>query len=246
MIEFPLVLLSGLLGSSHCVGMCGGFAVLVGMGQRSVWRNLLSQLAYSSGRIFTYSVLGAIAGAAGLKLAERAGGFVHIPAALCVIAGLFLVVEGLSAAGFELRRWRKKREGAAIGGCLASPLFAALLRTPGLQNAFSAGLLTGFLPCGLVYAFLSLAASTGDVVYGLLVMAVFGLGTVPLMVLTGTTASLLSVVTRRRLMAVAAWCVVLTGTLTIARGAGFLDHMPFAGAESSSGCLFCGPGEPAP
>lgn len=245
MIEFPLVFISGLLGSSHCIGMCGGFAMLIGMGQRSVGRNVLSQLCYSGGRIFTYSVLGAIAGAAGLKLSQHAG-IVRVPAALSIIAGLFLIVEGLSAAGFELRAWRKRPAGAAPAGCLAVPVFATLLKTPGLHNAFSAGLLTGFLPCGLVYAFLSLAASSGDVIHGLLIMAVFGAGTVPLMLLTGTTASLLSIVKRRRLMYIAAWCVVLTGGLTVARGAGFLDRLPWGGQSAEPGCMFCGSREPAP
>lgn len=243
MLELPLVLVSGLLGSSHCVGMCGGFAMLIGMGQPSVRRNLLAQLAYSGGRIFTYSVLGAIAGAIGLKLSQHTTGIVQLPAALCVVAGLFLVVEGLSAAGFELRRWRKSRGNQ--GGCLAIPLFAAMLKSPGLHNAFSAGLLTGFLPCGLVYAFLALAASMGNVVYGMLLMAVFGVGTVPLMVLTGTTASLLSVVKRRKLMHVAAWCVVLTGALTVARGLGFLDLFPSVADMSGPRCLFCEPQPPA-
>jgi sulfite exporter TauE/SafE len=243
MIELPLVLISGLLGSSHCIGMCGGFAMLIGMGQPSVRRNVIAQLAYSGGRIFTYSVLGAIAGAAGMRLSQHTTGIVQWPAALCVAAGLFLVVEGLSAAGFELRRWRKPA--GRQGGCLAVPMLATLLKSPGLHHVFSAGLLTGFLPCGLVYAFLALAASMGNVVYGLLLMAVFGVGTMPLMLLTGTTASLLSVVKRRKLMHLAAWCVVLTGALTVARGLGFLDLFPSVADMSGPRCLFCGPEQPA-
>jgi len=242
MIEFPLVLLSGLLGSSHCVGMCGGFAMLIGMGQRNPWRNILFQLTYSAGRLFTYGVLGAIAGAIGLKLSQQSLGVVRIPAAMCVIAGLFLVVEGLAAAGFELRRWKKN----SPGGCLASPLFATLLKSPGLHNAFSAGILTGFLPCGLVYAFLAMAAATGDVIYGLAIMVVFGLGTVPLMLLTGTTASLIGFAKRRRLMQIAAWCVVVTGALTFARGVGFLGPLSMTVAEDGARCLFCAPRESAP
>lgn len=236
MIELPLVFLGGLLGSSHCVGMCGGFAMLIGMGQTSWRRNLMAQLAYSCGRIFTYVVLGAVAGFIGMRLSRGVGGWVNVSATMCVIAGLFLIVEGLAAAGFDLRRWRKTPREASLFGCGAFPLFGALLRTPGLQNAFFAGLLSGFMPCGLVYAMLSLAASTGDLLRGIAVMATFGVGTVPLMVLTGTTISLLSILRRQQLLRLAAWCVVLTGVVTLGRGAGFVS---LPGADSLPACPYC-------
>ena len=236
MIELPLVFLGGLLGSSHCVGMCGGFAILIGMAKTSWRRNLLAQFANSGGRIFTYVVLGAVAGFIVMELSRSVWVWVNIPATMCIIAGLFLIVEGLATAGFDLRRWRKTPRGAALFGCGAFPLFGALLRTPGLQNAFFAGLLSGFMPCGLVYAMLSLAASTGDLLCGVAVMAAFGAGTVPLMVLAGTTISLLSAVRRQQLMRMAAWCVVLTGVVTLARGAGFLS---LPGTKSAPKCPFC-------
>lgn len=235
MIELPLVFLGGLLGSAHCVGMCGGFAAVLGMSQGNWRRNLIAQLAYSAGRIFTYTFLGALAGQLGQTLTRHVGSVVQISAALCIIAGLFLIVEGLAAAGFELRWWRI-RGGATTGRCSALPLMSVLLRIPGPQRAFTAGLLTGFIPCGLLYAFIALAASTGSFASGMLVMAVFGLGTVPLMFLTGLTSSLLSVVYRRRIMYVAAWLVVLTGVITVARGAGFI-RLPTV--NEAFRCPFC-------
>ncbi len=84
--------------------------------------------------------------------------------------------------------------------------------------------MTGLLPCGLVYGFLALACSTASLPRGAATMAAFGLGTVPLMVLTGTGASLVSMVTRRRLLRFAAWCVVLTGIVSLARGTMALDR----------------------
>lgn len=74
---------------------------------------------------------------------------------------------------------------ATIIPCLSGGLLGSLLRTPGWQAAFMAGLLTGFLPCGLVYAYLALATSTNDPLSGLTIMIAFGLGTMPLMILTG-------------------------------------------------------------
>lgn len=218
MIELPLVFLGGLLGSSHCIGMCGGFAVMIGAHQPSSSRNLQLQLAYSLGRISTYVFLGALAGWLSQTLIADSQLVATLSAVLCLLAGLFLVVEGLAAAGFRI--WG--RTSSSGGGCLLSSHFAAVLRGGRLENAFAAGILTGFLPCGLVYAFISLAASTGSIGWGAAVMACFGLGTVPLMVLTGLSTALLSLVTRRRMMQCAAWCVVLTGMLTVARGAAFL------------------------
>lgn len=219
MIEYPLILLGGLLGSSHCVGMCGGFALLVGMNKPTFRENLLAQLAYSAGRLMTYCTLGAVSGYVGLRLVRSAPQLLNVPAGLCLLAGLLLLVEGLFATGIIKRRGLSM---APQVGCLMSPLFATMLKLPGLRNAFSAGLLTGMLPCGLLYAFVSLAASTGDLLRGMSVMLVFGLGTVPLMVATGAGAMLLELATRQKLMKAAAWCVVLTGALTVWRGAAFL------------------------
>ena len=233
MMELPLVFMAGLLGSSHCIGMCGGFALLIGAGQPQTARNLLVQLVYSIGRISTYVFLGAVGGWLGLRLSGDDRLLRNLPALLCLLAGVFLIVEGLKAAGVRL--WGKPQAESATG-CFLGSQFASLLRGGRLENVFAAGILTGFLPCGLVYAFLSLAASTGSVGWGAAVMAVFGLGTVPLMVLTGVGGSLLSLVSRRRMMKAAAWCVVLTGLLTVARGAAFVqltDEAPPAD------CPFC-------
>ncbi len=234
MIEFPLILLGGLLGSSHCVGMCGGFAMIVGMNKPTFRENLFAQLAYSAGRLMTYGTLGAICGYAGLRLVKAAPQLLNVPAALCLLAGMLLVVEGLFATGVLKRRGLSKSPQI---GCMMSPIFATMLKLPGLRNAFSAGLLTGLLPCGLLYAFLSLAASTGDLLRGMAVMVVFGVGTVPLMVATGAGAMLLKMATRQKLMKAAAWCVVFTGALTVYRGAAFLHAANSPTAEPA--CPFC-------
>lgn len=234
--ELFLIFVAGLLGSSHCIGMCGGFTMILGMTSAGRRHGLVRQLAYSAGRIFTYSVLGAVAGLVGQHLTtfSLTAGAVRVGAGLCILAGGFLVVEGLSAAGFSWRR--KDVQGVSCGGCLSSALLSNFLRAPGAANAFLGGVLTGFLPCGLVYAFLALAAARSNPFGGLAVMTAFGLGTVPLMVATGVGSTFLSVMARRRMLKAAAWCVVATGILTAARGAGFLYY-----GEESQGpaCPFC-------
>ena len=230
MIELPLVLIAGILGSSHCIGMCGPLALTVGSGASSWRANLVRQSVYTLGRIFTYCVLGAAAGFVGWKV-QHTTWLVNAAAILAVVAGGFLLYQGLLAAGV----WRRKTPNTAALPCLGSEFLAGFLKAPGWANVFLAGLFTGLIPCGLVYGFLALAASSGDVLAGLAIMAVFGVGTAPVMMLTGCGATLLSLAARRYAYRIAAWCVVLTGMLAIARGCGFL-HL--AGWETA-GCPFC-------
>lgn len=216
--QLALIACGGLLGSSHCVGMCGGFAMMIGLHRATLRQNLVGQLVFSAGRIVSYATLGGFAGFAGRTLVQKVPAFVNVPAVLSLVAGLFLLWEGCHAAGLLGRR----SSGSAGSGCLFGGMFSTLLKHPALRNAFCAGIFTGLLPCGLVYAFVSLAASTGDLLQGILAMTAFGFGTVPLMILTGLGAMLLTVTARQRLWRVAAWCVVLTGALTIGRGVSFL------------------------
>jgi sulfite exporter TauE/SafE len=110
------------------------------------------------------------------------------------------------------------------------------MTTTRLQSVFLAGMVNGLLPCGLVYAYLALAASAGDFLGGGLTMALFGLGTLPVMVLLGCGGSLLRRVSRGHVLQVAAWCVVLTGVLSIVRGVGFVQ---LPGPLEPPGCPMC-------
>jgi hypothetical protein len=234
-MEWPLIFLGGLLGASHCVGMCGAFAMLVGMNRGSWKSNLVAQLTWSAGRLLTYVTLGSIAGFAGHRIVKSAPAILSIPAALCVIAGVLLIVEGVTAAGL----WKRGGvTGRSQAGCLTGPLFSSLLRIPLLRNALAAGMFTGLLPCGLLYAFVALAASSGNWLNGMAVMAVFGLGTVPLLLLTGLGGSLLSVAARQRVLRLAAWCVIATGVLTCVRGGAFF-LAALNQEDPEDACPFC-------
>jgi len=217
MIDWPIIFTAGFLGSSHCVGMCGGFALSIGLGAASWKNNLLRQLTYSLGRIFTYTFAGAVVGFLGLRLSQsqNAAGVVNFQALLSIVAGVILIVQGCYTAG-----WIPVRQNSKLGNtaCLAKSFFGSFLTSPGLWNVFIAGILTGFLPCGLVYAYLTLAASFGTLPAGMGVMAAFGAGTVPIMVLTGAGATAFSVTARARLLKIATVCVILTGVLAFARG----------------------------
>lgn len=232
MIEWPLILGSGMLGAAHCLGMCGPFALAVGAAAPSWRANLWRQFWYSAGRVFTYAVLGAAAAFGGRWLTGRLGLWANVPAILALVAGCFLVVQGLLAAGLL-----PKRGVAGLSACPGAAAFKALLGARATADVFLAGLFTGLLPCGLLYGMLALAASTGSVPAGLATMIVFGLGTVPAMVAAGLGGSVLGIATRQRLHAVAAWCLVLTGVVSLARGVGGLSF----GQEPPAGCPLCTP-----
>ena len=234
MIELPLVFVGGALGSaSHCIGMCGPFALALGSAADTSWGNLRRQVVYSLGRVFTYAVLGACAGYAGARLAGISPGLVRIPSMLAIVAGCLLIYQGLRSAGL----FQRTGVASAKSGCLASTFFGSFLAAPGLRNAFLAGLFTGLLPCGLLYGILALAASTASIWWAMAVMIAFGLGTAPVMILIGAGASAVSLAARRHMLHVAAWCLVVTGVVSVARGAGF---MAAAATENSlDGCPAC-------
>ena len=233
MIEWPLLFVSGVLGSAHCLGMCGPFAIMIGGGDVTWQMNLVRQICYSAGRIFTYAVLGAAAAFVGLEIARMSAAWTNVPAILAIVAGAILLVQGVYAAGVL----RVRGVAAAAAGCPGASALRALLGARGLGDVFLAGLFTGFLPCGLLYGMLALAASTHEIGRGIGTMVVFGMGTVPAMVAAGLGGSLLGVAARRHLHVIAAWCLVGAGLVSIARGAGFVS---FGGAEPA-GCLLCRP-----
>lgn len=242
--QLPFVFVAGLLGSSHCLGMCGPFAVGVGSGALSTWDNLRRQSLFSAGRIFTYGALGATAGFCGLRVTRALPVATSVPAILAVVAGLWMLYVGLGATG--LLPQRRGGRNAAVTGCLVGAWFAPFLRpTPSGGSLvgrgagyFLAGMFTGWLPCGLVYAFSALAASSTSLLLGAATMVIFGLGTMPLMVLAGLGGSLLRWESRQRLLRVAAWCVVLSGSLSLARGIMALGSVA---STDSPACPFCPP-----
>jgi uncharacterized protein len=236
MIELPLVFLGGLMGSAHCVGMCGGFAISIGIGSPGFGRNLRRQLVYTAGRIFTYSFFGVVAGYAGFWIAGRETLWINAQAVLCMLAGVLLTTQGLLASGMVPRRiWPKLAGGGSV--CLAATFVGPFLTSPRTSHVLLAGVITGFLPCGLVYGYLALAGSSANIWEGLLTMSVFGAGTGPLMILAGVGGSLLSHTMRRNLLKISAVCVSLTGLISIVRGILFLQ---LTAPPEIVRCIFCG------
>jgi sulfite exporter TauE/SafE len=178
MIEFSLLtaLLAGLLGGVHCVGMCGGIVAAFSFRADGTQPPFRLHLAYNLGRISSYAMFGALAGALGasLKLAT----FLPAQTVLYVLAQLVMILLGLYLAGFN--RWVLVFERA--GGALwrvVQPLFRRLLPVRSLPQALLAGMAWGWLPCGLVYSVLVSALAAGSAPSGAALMLAFGLGTLP-------------------------------------------------------------------
>jgi sulfite exporter TauE/SafE len=152
-------IMAGLIGSPHCIGMCGGFAVLCGqrVPDTAVWH---------IGRMTSYAALGALAGAFGSMVPGPSWVAAAISIALMVwfsaaLAGLVpeprVIVPGLKKLG------------------------SALAATPNLPTRYAFGVVNGLLPCGLVYAALGVPVASAHPAWGALAMVCFGLGTVPLL-----------------------------------------------------------------
>jgi len=183
-VAMSAALVAGLIGSAHCFGMCGGIAGAMGMAaaQNGVRGGRLGLQAtlYNVGRITSYVVAGVIVGLLGSAL----GDMIDLPSWslwLRGITGLVLVLLGLQIAfGWRLLTFLE-RGGARLWRRL-SPLAGRLLGKRGAINALGLGMLWGWLPCGLSYSMLLIAATTGTAVGGGAIMLAFGLGTLPSMI----------------------------------------------------------------
>ncbi|RIJ41679.1 sulfite exporter TauE/SafE family protein [Pontibacter oryzae] len=166
--------LFGLLGSFHCIGMCGPIAVALPLGGSKGWHFYAGRLLYNGGRLVTYALLGALAGAFGASL-QLAG----LQQVVSVVSGaLILILLVLPSA-------LKGKTGNALG---TDKLMAGLRQLLGkffgqknLRALFMVGLLNGLLPCGFVYIALAGAISAPGISGAMLYMLLFGFGTFPLM-----------------------------------------------------------------
>jgi hypothetical protein len=207
------VLAASLVGSLHCAGMCGGFvAFYTGAGGR---RQGLGHAAYNIGRLAAYATLGALAGALGAAL-DLASAPAGIQRGAAVLAGALIALWGtrtlLETAGVRMARLEPP---AALRGAVARGVAAVAARPPATR-ALVIGLLTGLLPCGWLYAFIVTAAGTGDPLRGAGLMAVFWLGTLPVMAGLAVAVQALAGSLRRWVPAVCAVAMIVVGLLAVA------------------------------
>ena len=206
--------LAGLLGSAHCLGMCGGISGLFALHSsvRGLGRQLPMALVYNAGRLASYAILGFAVAAVGSRFAALTPA-VGKPVRL--IAGAVIILIGLQIA-FDIRLLGFLERMGGLVWSRISPLAGKLLPVDNLPRALGLGLLWGLLPCGLVYSVLLVAASSASAIDGAVIMLAFGIGTTPAMLLTGLGAARLSQLMRdRRTRLGAGLLIVLLGILTL-------------------------------
>lgn len=216
---FLALFLVGLLGGTHCVGMCGGIVGAMSMGGQAGWG---LHLAYNSGRILSYVAAGAIAGALGAASLGLEG---QLPARMVLyfIANLMLVALGLYLLGITGALAFTERAGQALWRRL-QPLTRRFLPVRSVGQAFPLGLLWGWLPCGLVYSALATALAAGSAGRGAATMLAFGLGTLPNLLLAGLLLARLNEFVRRPVVR------TLSGLLVLGFGIyGFFGLMRLSG-----------------
>jgi sulfite exporter TauE/SafE len=224
---YVVLLVSGLVGSlGHCLGMCGPLVLMVGLqlqtrGLAAVPHHVLYHLA----RVGVYALLGAIVGAVG-SLLGLGSGLNRLAGAISLALGLVVVLLGLGYLG-----WLPLGRLGASGGWLSQAMGRALKRG-GSLGVVLLGAINGLLPCGLVYSALLLAATTGGVLPAALGMALFGLGTLPALVVVGLGAGTLSARFRQILTRVAGTVIVVAGLQLALRGLaalGAISHLQVGG-----------------
>lgn len=181
------VFIVGLLGGTHCVGMCGGIVGALaaqGSAGRAGWP---LHVAYNVGRILSYVAAGALVGAIG-GLGTAFGPVASIQLGFYVFANLMLVALGFYLLGFTRALGFAERAGLLLWKRL-QPLTARFLPVQRVGQALPLGVLWGWLPCGLVYSVLSTAMVSGSAGRGALAMLAFGLGTLPNLLLAGMLLS---------------------------------------------------------
>lgn len=165
----------GLFGSLHCVGMCGPIVMALPLSSKEKNHVILQSLLYHVGRITTYAFMGLFMGLMGWGIL-----LAGYQKSLSIILGVLLIVSAFFS--FSLERQLFAHRGFQKFYDRVKSRLGRALRIQNNFSAFNVGLLNGILPCGLVYVALATAVASGGPVSGALYMALFGLGTLPMMV----------------------------------------------------------------
>lgn len=225
-IEWWMIVTIAFAGSfGHCIGMCGGFIVAYSStkidASMSRGAQLLRHGAYNLGRVSSYTTLGMVFGALGslfLLTPELHG-------ALFLLAGGLMVVTALGM--FGLTRLLQTLERGFSNFTLFKTLFSRLIKSKSIGSFFALGVMNGFFPCGFVFFFAAKAAASASVLTGGLVMAAFGLATVPTLLALGQSVSFFKEIAFRQTMnRIAALAILIYGLYNVYYGLAYFIDLP--------------------
>lgn len=218
-MSLTAVFIASLLGSLHCVGMCGGFVALC-TGGKSCFR---THGVYNFGRFTSYIFLGGLAGTIG-KFGNKVSAGVGISHGATIILGLLVIFWGLSSLFLNYNLFSKISLPISKSLEIFYQKVMSLLPKDLNQKAFCIGLFSAFLPCGWLYAYVAIAATTSSTVQGMAVMAAFWLGTVPALLGVGWITSHLSDSLRKRLPVLTAVILIAAGIFAITEHLAIIDN----------------------
>jgi sulfite exporter TauE/SafE len=209
-MEYIQALIVGLVGSFHCVGMCGPIALALPLKENSWTTRIISSTLYNFGRVITYGLLGAIFGTLGFGLA-----FWGLQQWISVAVGVVMILSVLFPLVFRKIKLQRALDGVLSG---FKSYFGKLFGFRTYLSTWVVGLLNGFLPCGLVYIALAGAVVSNGPAEGAIYMVVFGLGTIPMLLVVSLAGNVVSVKFRNRIRRWIPVIVVIIGILFILRG----------------------------
>jgi len=214
--------LFGLLGSLHCVGMCGPIALMLPVDRQNSTRQFFQTMSYHFGRLFTYSIIGLLFGSLG-----KTFNLLGFQQYVSIFSGLLMIALVLFPRIATSSQLSKKMYGFV--GKVKSRL-GKELKKKDANTLFTIGFLNGFLPCGLVYMAVLGALASSNLWSGSVYMLVFGLGTIPLMTLVSYAPNLNLLGKSINFKKIIPVLVIAVGVLFVFRGLGlgipFLSPIP--------------------
>lgn len=201
----------GLAGSFHCVGMCGPIAIALPLNNTNWFTRIIGSVLYNVGRAITYALMGAVFGILGEGL--QLGGFQRW---ISIVMGAIMVLAVIFPALFKNSSKLDKYIYGYVGRLKAR--FGVLFMKKSYSSLLLIGLLNGLLPCGLVYMALAGAIATGGVTSGALFMFIFGLGTLPMLLLLSLVGNVVSGSIKTTINKIIPIVIVIIGILFILRG----------------------------
>ena len=200
----------GLLGSFHCIGMCGPIAFMLPVDRKNNTKRFFQIFSYHVGRLFTYSLIGLIFGLLGKGISIF--GFQQ---QLSILAGIFIILITLLPNLFKKVNVANKISSIILK---VKSALGQELKRKGNDTFFLVGFLNGFLPCGLVYMAVLGALATSNTLNAVLYMTLFGLGTVPLMTAFVYLGNIINNNWKNKIRKIIPIVVVCIGVLFILRG----------------------------
>ena len=210
-MDFITPLTIGLIGSFHCIGMCGPIVVALPLKKHNLLSKITGAILYNTGRVFTYSVIGILFGLLGRGI--HLAGFQQWTS---ILLGIVMIITVLFPYFFR----EKITIGSLFSG-FASRLIVRLKRLftdRSYSSLLMIGILNGLLPCGLVYVAVAGAINSGTVVSGAFFMMFFGIGTIPLLLVAILAGNLIGYQVRSKMLKIVPYFVFMLGVLFILRG----------------------------